>query len=80
MTHLRYLAVEGARMDGVDNNILLSMLVKIPLEYPSVGIHCYLHNGKIEIPYQKLGMQRGAICLFHKAGIFFIFDNQPVPD
>jgi hypothetical protein len=40
--HLGYLAVEGARVDGVDDNLLLPVFVEVSLEDAGVGIHCNL--------------------------------------
>ena len=33
-------------MDGVDDDVLLSVLIKVPLEYPGVRVHSNLHSNE----------------------------------
>ena len=45
-SNLGYFAVEGAGVDGVDDDVLLSVLIKVPLEYPGVRVHSNLHSNE----------------------------------
>ena len=48
-SNLGYFAVEGAGVDGVDDDVLLSVLIKVPLEYPGVRVHSNLQSNELPV-------------------------------